>query len=49
MRAGDVCGACGAMQDFINFVSAKTAKKLTSIQAAALTASATGIRTLIGC
>jgi len=49
LGAGDVTGACGAMQDFINLVSGKASKKLTAAQAAALIASATGIRTLIGC
>jgi hypothetical protein len=49
LGAGDVTGACAAMQDFINFVSSKTPKKVTSAQAAALIASATGIRALIGC
>jgi hypothetical protein len=49
LGAGDVTGACGAMQDFITLVNGKASKKLTAAQAAALTASATGIRTLIGC
>ncbi len=49
LGAGNITGACGAMQDFITLVSGKARKKLTSDQAAALTASATGVRTLIGC
>ena len=49
LGAGDFAGACGAMRDFINLVNTKTSKKLTAGQAAALTDSATGIRTLIGC
>jgi hypothetical protein len=49
LGSGDVTGACGAMQDFINLARSKAGKKLTSAQAAALIESATGIRTLIGC
>ena len=49
LGAGDVTGACVAMQDFITLVNGKASRKLTPAQAAALTASATGIRALIGC
>ena len=49
LGTGDVTGACVAMQDFLTLVSGKASKKLTPAQAAALTASATGIRALIGC
>ncbi len=49
LGTGDVTGACVAMQDFIVLVNGKASKKLTPAQAAALTASATGIRALIGC
>jgi hypothetical protein len=47
--SGDFTGACGAMQEFLDLASAKTGKKLTSAQAAALIAAATGVRALIGC
>ena len=49
LASGDFGGACGAIQDFINLVNAKPAKKLTPAQAAALIETATGIRSLIGC
>jgi hypothetical protein len=49
LGSGDFAGACGAMRDFINLVSGKASKKLTSAQAATLIDTATGIRTLIGC
>jgi hypothetical protein len=49
LGSGDSPAACGALQDFINLVSSKTPKKLTPAQAAALTASATEVRRLIGC
>jgi hypothetical protein len=49
LGAGDVAGACGAMQDFVTLVNGKASRKLTPAQAAALISSATGIRTLIGC
>ena len=49
LGSGDFAGACGAMQDFINLVTAKPGRKLTSAQAAALIETATGIRTFIGC
>jgi hypothetical protein len=49
LGVGDVTGACGAMQDFITLVNGKPSKKLTPAQVTALVASATGIRTLIGC
>jgi hypothetical protein len=49
LGSGDVTGACGAMQDFIDLANAKVGKKLTAAQASVLIDAATGIRTLIGC
>jgi len=49
LGSGNFTAACGALQDFIDLVHAKTGKKLTSAQAAALIETATGIRSLIGC
>ena len=48
LGSGDVAGACGGLQDFINLVT-KAGKKVPSGQAAGLIDAATGIRGLIGC
>jgi hypothetical protein len=49
LAAGDEAGACRALQDLINAVSAQSGKKLTVAQATAVIAEATRIRGLIGC
>ena len=49
LAAGDKAGACRALQDLINAVSAQSGKKLTVAQATAVIAEATRIRGLIGC
>jgi subtilisin-like proprotein convertase family protein len=45
----DTAGACVAMQDFLNLVSAQTGKKLTEAQAEQLTDAANDIRTQLDC
>ena len=49
LAAGDQAGACGALGDFLNLVRAQTGKSIRPAQAVALTATATGIRTQLGC
>ncbi len=49
LAAGDTATACTDLQDFENEVAAQAGKKITSEQAAELTATADEIRALLGC
>ncbi len=49
LAAGDLTGACQALDSFLNEVRAQSGKKLTVAQAAALTADANRIKAVIGC
>jgi len=42
-------GACGKLKDFIDSVNAQAGKSITQTQAAALIASATRIKAVLGC
>jgi hypothetical protein len=49
LAAGNVGEACGLLQGYLNELRAQTGKKLTVAQAAALSAEARHIRSLLGC
>ena len=49
LAAGDTATACGELKAFLNQVAARTGKKITSAQAADLTAAANEIRDALGC
>ena len=48
-NAGNVKGACSALQDFINEVSAQSGKKISAIDAGNLIATANSLRGVLGC
>jgi YVTN family beta-propeller protein len=49
LAAGDTAGACAALQDFLNEISAQAGKKITTADADRVTSTVNGIRGQIGC
>jgi len=49
LAAGDVAGACSALQDFVRHLRAQSGKKVSAATAAELTVAADAIRAALGC